>query len=79
MSDDYGQLHRPGIRSGLGCQKRKRGKLHDIVTAIAHFDATTRAVIDGRKFGFCKLIADRKTAKVLGCHVIGERQWTSRR
>jgi pyruvate/2-oxoglutarate dehydrogenase complex dihydrolipoamide dehydrogenase (E3) component len=30
-------------------------------------------LFDGRKFGFCKLIADRKTSKILGCHVIGER------
>jgi dihydrolipoamide dehydrogenase len=32
-----------------------------------------RTSIDGRTFGFCKLIADRKTCKVIGCHVIGER------
>ena len=30
-------------------------------------------VIDGHKVGFCKLIADRKTSKILGCHVVGER------
>lgn len=35
--------------------------------------STTRAIIDGRKLGFCKLIVDRKTYKILGCHVIGER------
>ena len=34
---------------------------------------TTRTIIDGRTFGFCKLIVDRKTCKVIGCHVIGER------
>jgi pyruvate/2-oxoglutarate dehydrogenase complex dihydrolipoamide dehydrogenase (E3) component len=56
-----------------GLSETKAREAHDVVIAIAHFDATTRAVIDGRKFGFCKLIADRKTAKVLGCHVIGER------
>jgi dihydrolipoamide dehydrogenase len=43
------------------------------VTAVIHFDSTTRTIVDGRKFGFCKLIADRNTAKILGCHVIGER------
>jgi dihydrolipoamide dehydrogenase len=32
-----------------------------------------RTIIDGRKAGFCKLIVDRKTAKILGCHVVGER------
>ena len=43
------------------------------MTAIVNFDSTTRTIIDGRKFGFCKLIVDRRTCKILGCHVIGER------
>jgi dihydrolipoamide dehydrogenase len=29
--------------------------------------------VDGRTTGFCKLIADRKTIRILGCHIIGER------
>jgi dihydrolipoamide dehydrogenase len=56
-----------------GVSEAKARSTHDVVTAIEHFDTTTRTVIDGHKFGFCKLIADRKTAKILGCHVIGER------
>jgi pyruvate/2-oxoglutarate dehydrogenase complex dihydrolipoamide dehydrogenase (E3) component len=28
---------------------------------------------DGRKAGFCKLIVDRNSCKILGCHVVGER------
>jgi pyruvate/2-oxoglutarate dehydrogenase complex dihydrolipoamide dehydrogenase (E3) component len=56
-----------------GLTEAKARATHDIVTAVVHFDSTTRTIIDGRKFGFCKLIADRKTAKILGCHVIGER------
>ncbi len=43
------------------------------MTAVVHFDATTRTIIDGHNFGFCKLIADRKTSKILGCHIVGER------
>src|ERR1700731_3498225 len=27
---------------------------------------------DGRKMGFCKLIIDRATCRILGCHVVGE-------
>jgi pyruvate/2-oxoglutarate dehydrogenase complex dihydrolipoamide dehydrogenase (E3) component len=34
--------------------------------------ATIRTIIDGRTTGFCKLIVDRKTAEILGCHVVGE-------
>jgi dihydrolipoamide dehydrogenase len=43
------------------------------VTAVVRFDSTIRTIIDGRKEGFCKLVVDRKTAKILGCHVVGER------
>ena len=37
------------------------------------FDATTRTIIDGRTLGFCKLIVDRATRTILGCHIVGER------
>jgi dihydrolipoamide dehydrogenase len=47
--------------------------VHDIVTSVVHFDSTTRTVTDVRTFGVCKLIVDRKTAKILGCHIILER------
>jgi pyruvate/2-oxoglutarate dehydrogenase complex dihydrolipoamide dehydrogenase (E3) component len=45
----------------------------DVVTAVVNFDSTVRTIVDGRQFGFCKLIADRNTCKILGCHVVGER------
>ena len=37
------------------------------------FDETARTIIDGRTPGFVKLIADRATRKIVGCHVVGER------
>ena len=40
---------------------------------MVRFDETTRTIIDGRTAGFCKLIADRATCAILGCHVVGER------
>jgi len=43
------------------------------VTAVVRFDSTIRTIIDGRKMGFGKLVVDRKAAKILGCHVVGER------
>jgi dihydrolipoamide dehydrogenase len=46
---------------------------HDPVVAVIRFDETTRTIIDGRTLGFCKLIADRETCTILGCHVVGER------
>jgi dihydrolipoamide dehydrogenase len=57
----------------VGLSEAKARQTHDIVTAIVNFDATTRTIVDGRTLGFCKLIVDRKTCKILGCHIIGER------
>jgi len=59
--------------ASAGLTEAKAREIHDIVTAVVRFDSTIRTIIDGRKAGFCKLIVDRKTAKILGCHVVGER------
>jgi pyruvate/2-oxoglutarate dehydrogenase complex dihydrolipoamide dehydrogenase (E3) component len=56
----------------VGLTEAKARKTHDVLTAIVHFDSTMRTIIDGRKEGFCKLVVDRKTAKILGCHIVGE-------
>ena len=56
-----------------GITEAQARETHDILTAVVHFDSTIRTIIDGRKTGFCKLIVDRKTAKIVGCHVVGER------
>ena len=57
----------------VGLTEAKAREKHDIVTAIVRFDSTTRTIIDGRTAGFCKLIVERATYKILGCHVVGER------
>ena len=57
----------------VGLTEAKARENSDVVTAIVRFDSTTRTIIDGRKTGFCKVIADRKTFRILGCHVVGER------
>ncbi len=57
----------------VGLTEAKARETHDVVTAVVPFDSTTRTIIDGRTAGFCKLIADRATYKILGCHVVGER------
>ncbi len=56
---EYAQV---GLTEAKACEKS------DVVTAIVRFDSTTRTIIGGRKAGFCKLIADRKTFRILGCH-----------
>ena len=57
----------------VGLTEAKARETHDVMITIVSFDSTTRTIIDGRKVGFCKLITDRKTCKMLGCHVVGER------
>jgi pyruvate/2-oxoglutarate dehydrogenase complex dihydrolipoamide dehydrogenase (E3) component len=46
---------------------------HDVMVATTQFDSLPRPIIDGRPTGFCKLIADRQSHRVLGCHIVGER------
>jgi len=57
----------------VGLTEGKARETHDVVTAIINFNSTTRTIIDGRTDGFCKLIVDRETRQLLGCHVVGER------
>jgi pyruvate/2-oxoglutarate dehydrogenase complex dihydrolipoamide dehydrogenase (E3) component len=57
----------------VGLTEAQARAAYDVVTSTIHFDATTRSIIDGRTFGFCKLIVERATHKILGCHVVGER------
>jgi dihydrolipoamide dehydrogenase len=57
----------------VGLTEAKAREEFDVVTATLHFDSATRRIIDGRTEGFCKLIADRKTHKILGYHVVGDR------
>ncbi len=57
----------------VGLTEAKARELHDVVVAMVRFNETARTIIDDRTIGFCKLIADRATGKILGCHVVGER------
>ena len=57
----------------VGPTETKARKTHDVVVARVSFDSMTRTIIDGRTSGFCKLIVDRPTRKLLACHVVGER------
>ena len=46
---------------------------HDVVVANVQFDSLPRPIIDGRQTGFCKLLVDRQSHSILGCHIVGER------
>jgi pyruvate/2-oxoglutarate dehydrogenase complex dihydrolipoamide dehydrogenase (E3) component len=57
----------------VGLTETRAREKYDVVAACIDFNSTTRTIIDGRTAGFCKLIADRSSRKILGCHVVGER------
>ena len=57
----------------VGFTEAKAREMHDVVVAVVGFDSVPRPIIDGRRAGFCKLIVDRKSHTILGCHIVGER------
>ena len=57
----------------VGVTEAKAREQSDVVVATVRFDATPRTIIDGQTMGFCKLIVDRTSREILGCHVVGER------
>jgi pyruvate/2-oxoglutarate dehydrogenase complex dihydrolipoamide dehydrogenase (E3) component len=57
----------------VGLGEAEARKLHDVEVVTQAFAGMTRAIIDGRTGGFCKLIVDRASHRILGCHVVGER------
>jgi dihydrolipoamide dehydrogenase len=57
----------------VGLTEGKARETHDVVITVMPFDSAVRAIIEGRTFGFCKLVVDRASCRILGCHVVGER------
>ena len=57
----------------VGLTEAKAREDHEVVVATVPFAVIARPIIDGRPDGFCKLIVDRGTHRILGCHVVGER------
>jgi dihydrolipoamide dehydrogenase len=59
--------------AAVGLSEEQARRAHDVVVAKVAFDGVPRPIIDGRPTGFCKLVADRETRRILGCHIVGER------
>jgi pyruvate/2-oxoglutarate dehydrogenase complex dihydrolipoamide dehydrogenase (E3) component len=57
----------------VGLGEAKARESHDAEVVVIGFADTTRAIIDDRTTGFCKLIVDRSNHAILGCHIVGER------
>jgi pyruvate/2-oxoglutarate dehydrogenase complex dihydrolipoamide dehydrogenase (E3) component len=59
--------------ASVGMSEAGARNASEITVAKVHFDALPRPTIDGRSTGFCKLIVDRGSHRILGCHIVGER------
>lgn len=57
----------------VGMTEARARQRHDVEVVRIGYDAMTRAIVDGRTTGFCKLIVDRVSHRILGCHLVGER------
>jgi pyruvate/2-oxoglutarate dehydrogenase complex dihydrolipoamide dehydrogenase (E3) component len=57
----------------VGLGEAAAREVHDVEVVNVNYAQMTRAIIDGRTYGFCKLIVDRATHRILGCHLVGER------
>jgi pyruvate/2-oxoglutarate dehydrogenase complex dihydrolipoamide dehydrogenase (E3) component len=58
--------------ASAGLNETEARRAHRVLTATVRFDSTMRTIIDGQKDGFCKLVVDQDTAKILGCHCVGK-------
>jgi pyruvate/2-oxoglutarate dehydrogenase complex dihydrolipoamide dehydrogenase (E3) component len=56
----------------VGLTEPQAARDHDIAVGVARYDDLLRPVADGHADGFCKLIADRSSHRILGAHVLGE-------
>jgi dihydrolipoamide dehydrogenase len=59
--------------ASVGLAEAAARDAHAIAVATVDFDSLPRPTIDGRPTGFCKLVADRDSHRILGCHIVGER------
>ena len=56
----------------MGFTEKKARETHDVVAAVVQFRLDDAHDYRRAQVGFCKLIADRKTYRILSCHVVGE-------
>lgn len=57
----------------VGLTEAEARRFHSVESVVVPFSTVSRPIIDGRTEGLCKLIADRESGKILGCHIVGER------
>jgi pyruvate/2-oxoglutarate dehydrogenase complex dihydrolipoamide dehydrogenase (E3) component len=57
----------------VGLTEEQARKTRDVIVSRATYEETTRPIVDGRTRGFCKLVIDRVSLEIVGCHIVGER------
>ena len=67
----HGGFTQPEYAS-VGPTEEQARKERDVAVAVVPYADLDRAVIDGRTEGFCKLIVDRETHRLVAAHVVGE-------
>lgn len=55
----------------VGMTESQAQKEYDCLIEVVDYTSLPRAVMDGKTEGFCKLIVNRKTQKLIGAHVLG--------
>ncbi|MDX2141541.1 MAG: NAD(P)/FAD-dependent oxidoreductase [Chloroflexota bacterium] len=58
--------------ASVGLTETEAAESYDVIIANVPYSDMDRAVIDDRLVGFCKLIVDRASHKIVGAHVVGE-------
>jgi pyruvate/2-oxoglutarate dehydrogenase complex dihydrolipoamide dehydrogenase (E3) component len=58
--------------ASVGLNEAEAHDSYDVVVAKVPYGDMDRAVIDDRTVGFCKLVVDRASHKIVGAHVVGE-------
>ena len=57
--------------ASVGMTQAQAEEEHDCIVEVIDYTGLPRAVMDARTDGFCKIIIDKKTQKLLGAHVLG--------
>ena len=56
----------------VGLTEEQAREEYDCAVAVVPYADLDRGVIDGRPEGFCKMIVDRASRRILGAHIVGE-------
>ena len=56
----------------VGLTEEQAREAYDCAVAVVPYADLDRGVIDGRPEGFCKMIVDRDSRRILGAHIVGE-------